>query len=86
MWSSQGVSIEYVLKYIAFFLIISKLTENLSSGSAVKNSPSVQETQEMQLWSLGQEDPLEEEMATHSSILDRENPMDRGVWRATVHV
>ena len=40
----------------------------------------------MQLWSLGQEDPLEEEMATHSSILDRENPMDRGVWRATVHV
>ena len=29
----------------------------------------MQETQEMQVWSLGQEDPLEEEMATHSSIL-----------------
>ena len=28
--------------------------------------------------SLGQEDPLEEEMATHSSILAGENPMDRG--------
>ena len=35
----------------------------------VKNPPAVQETQEMQVWSQGQEDPLEEEMATHSSIL-----------------
>ena len=32
---------------------------------------------------LGWEDPLEKEMATHSSIL--ENPMDRGAWWATVH-
>ena len=38
--------------------------------------------QEMQLWSLGQDDPLEKEMATLSSILA--NPMDRGAWRATV--
>ena len=29
----------------------------------------MQETQETQVQSLGQEDPLEEEMATHSSIL-----------------
>ena len=35
----------------------------------VKNLPAMQETQEMQVWSLGQEDPLKEEMATHSSIL-----------------
>ena len=35
---------------------------------------------------LGQEDPLEKEMATHSSILAREeNPMDRGPWWAIVH-
>ena len=27
--------------------------------------------QEVQVWSLGQEDPLEKEMATHSNILDR---------------
>ena len=33
---------------------------------------------------LGWEDPLEKEMATHSSIL-LENPMDRGAWWATVH-
>ena len=35
----------------------------------VKNLPAMQETQEMQIHSLGQEDPLEEGMATHSSIL-----------------
>ena len=36
----------------------------------VKNLPAMQGTQEMWVWSLGQADPLEEEMATHSSILD----------------
>ena len=35
--------------------------------------------------SLGREDPLEEEMATYSSILAWTIPMDRGAWRATVH-
>ena len=34
----------------------------------------MQETQEMQVQSLGQEDPLEEEMAIHSSILAWELP------------
>ena len=34
---------------------------------------------------LGWEDPLEEGIATHSSILARKNLMDRGAWRATVH-
>ena len=34
----------------------------------------MQETQEMQVRSLGQEDPLEEEMATHSSVLAWEIP------------
>ena len=31
------------------------------------------------------EDPLRKEMATHSSILAWENPMDRGVWCMTAH-
>ena len=30
--------------------------------------------------SLGQEDPLEKEMATHSSTLALENPMDGEAW------
>ena len=42
------------------------------SGSVVKNpSP---ETQELRVWSLGLENPLEEEMATHSRILAWEIP------------
>ena len=42
----------------------------------VKSSPAKQETQ---VRSLGREDPLEKEMATHSSILDRK------AWRAIVY-
>ena len=34
----------------------------------------MQETQEVLVQSLGQEDPLEEEMATHSNILDWKIP------------
>ena len=48
-------------------------------GSAVKICLSIQETR---VQSLGCEDPLEEELATHSSILAWEIPMD---WWATVH-
>ena len=52
----------------------------------VKNLPAVWETQ---VQSLGQEDPLENGMATHSSILENssrlENSMDRGAWWTTVH-
>ena len=43
----------------------------------------MQETEEMQVQSLGQEDPLEERMATHSIVL--ENPTGRGALRATVY-
>ena len=38
-----------------------------------------------QVRSLGWEDPLEEGMATHSTILAWRTPMDRGAWWATVH-
>ena len=43
----------------------------------VKCLPTMWETQ---VWSPGQEDPLEKEMATHSSTLAGKNPMDRGAW------
>ena len=51
-------------------------------GSDGKESTRMWET-----WvqSLGWEDPLEDGMATHSSILVWRIPMDRGAWRATVH-
>ena len=51
-------------------------------GSVVKNPPAMQE---MRVLFLGGEDPLEKEMATHSSILAWKNPMDRGAWKAAVH-
>ena len=41
----------------------------------VKHLPTMQETR---VQSLGQEDPLEKGMATHSSTLAWENPMDGG--------
>ena len=46
-------------------------------AQTIKNLPATQ--------SLGWEDPLEKEMATHSSILAWRIPKDRGAWRATVH-
>ena len=49
-------------------------------GSALKNLSAMQEPQETWVRSLGQEDPLEEGMATHSSILAWRIPMDRGTW------
>ena len=48
----------------------------------VKNPPAMQETR---VQSLGWEDPLEEDMATHSSILAWRIPMDTEAWRAVVH-
>ena len=49
----------------------------------LKNLPSMRE-----IWvqSLDWEDPLEEGMATHSSILAWRVSMDKGAWWATVHL
>ena len=51
-------------------------------AQAVKNPPVMQEALAQ---SLGWEDPLEEGMATHSSILAWRIPTDRGTWWAAVH-
>ena len=48
----------------------------------VKNPPAMKETW---LQSLGQEDPLEKGMATHSVILAWRIPVDRGALQATVY-
>ena len=59
-----------------FFLKLSLVVQ------PVKNLPEIQEIRD---WSLAWEDPLEKEMATHSSILAWRIPWTRGAWRATVH-
>ena len=45
-----------------------KGNKGFPGGSVVKNPPAMQETQETGVRSLGWEDPLEEDMATHFSI------------------
>ena len=69
---SPGEGIGYPVQYSWASLV----------AQTVKNSATMWET-----WvrSLGQEDPLEEGMATHSSILAWSIPMDRGAWWATIH-
>ena len=44
--------------------------------------PAMQETS---VKSLGQEDPVKKEMATHSSVLAWKDPVDGGDWQATVY-
>ena len=70
--SFKGISIK---KFVA---ISYKLQTSLVAPR-VKNLPVMPET-----WvpSLGREDPLEKEMATHSCL---KNSMNRGGWWATVH-
>ena len=51
----------------------------------VKILPAVQKMQETWVQSLGGEDPLEEQVATHASILAWQIPWTGGGWRATVH-
>ena len=69
---SLGEGIGYPLQYSWASLV----------AQVVKNLPAMWET-----WvrPLGWEDPLEEGMATHSSILAWRIPMDRGAWQTTVH-
>ena len=67
--TAPGKDVAQMLHLVS--LIYTSVTEG---GSVVgkkkkKNQPAVQETQKTQVQSLDQKDPLEEEMATHSSIL-----------------
>ena len=75
-------TISYVIVWFTFILLdLSRLINISWLAQMVKNPPVMQETQ---VHFLGQEDPLEKGMITHSSSC-LENSMDRGAWRATVH-
>ena len=77
-WLSNWTELCNILKY--FIIIIT--TPN---GSVVKNSLAMQETQKLQIQSLGQEDSLEKEMETHSSILAWRIPWTEELSRLTIH-
>ena len=61
-------------------VLVAQLCPTCPVAQTVKNLPAMQET-----WvqSLSWEDPLEEGMEIHSSILAWRIPIDRGAWRAT---
>ena len=61
-------------KNIFLIALASYYLHSCLSSSVVKKLPVMQETQETPAWSMSQEDPLEEEMATYSSILAWEIP------------
>ena len=65
IWKCKGTS-RAITKNLKKNHSITKAGEGFHGGSAVKNSPAMQETW---LRSLGLEDPLEKETATHSIIL-----------------
>ena len=56
-------------KSVFFFFFRAPVESGLPSGSVVKNLPLMQKLQETQIRSLGWEDSLEKDMATHSSTL-----------------
>ena len=85
LWVSSHL-LSYYNIYQLFLLCLSQFTHNcitplackgFPSGSEVKNSPIMQELQ-MWIQSLDQEDPLEEGMATLSSILTWRIPWTKG--------
>ena len=69
----------YIYIYMCVCIYINRET-GFPGRSAARNLPAMQETQ---VPSLGRENPMEKETATHSSILG--NPVDRGAWQASVH-
>ena len=80
--TSMGVPFSYYRYVYSLYIYDSSLSDvsevsNLNKskgGPMVKNPCAMQEMQETQVLSLGQEDSLEKEMATHSSILAWETP------------
>ena len=62
-WVGDAIQPSHPLGCLNWALI---LHQGFPGGTAVKNLPAMQETR---VWSLGREDPLEKEMATHSNSL-----------------
>ena len=72
LWRSPGEGIGYPFWYTWASLVAQK----------VKNPPAMQE---ILVQFVGWQDPIEDSMATHSSILAWRNPMDRVACQASVH-
>ena len=78
MYFPKCFKIIHYFYFMCFFVCNYVLFGACLVAQMVKNLPAMQET-----WvrSLGWEDPLEEVVATHSSIFTWGIPMDRGAWQ-----
>ena len=74
--------ISSLLPFYLFFFIYMYILSCCPDGSDSKKLPALKESQ---VQSLGQEDPLEKGMATHSSILAQRIPWTKRAWQATVN-
>ena len=91
-WAA-GVGGEYIRVYVRLsrFAVHLKLSQHYYWLYPIKGFPGGSDGKESacsaETWvpSLSWEDPLEESMATYSSILAWRIPKDRRAWRATVH-
>ena len=87
--SVHGIYQERILEWLSFSLPGDLPKPNVWASQVaqqVKNLPAIQETQKMRVWSQGEEDPLEEEMATYSIIPAWKIPWTKkpdGLWYKT---
>ena len=81
-WDCKELDMTERLTLHSFLRLNNILLWDFPGGSVVKNLPAVQESQ---VPPLGWEDPLEEEMATHSSILDGNSHGQRRLVNCVVH-
>ena len=76
---------KHTLLYYPIYIMASLMTQRASlMAQRVKNLPAMQETQEMLLQSLGQEDSPGEGNGNPLQYSCLENPTDRGAWQVTV--
>ena len=67
MFNAKSPRVSYPTAFRLFYYDMT--SQGSPGGSVVKNPTAMQEMSERWVQSLGQEDPLQEGMATHSSIL-----------------
>ena len=86
MSSQSRCSINYFYRPLSHFFSHILFLEMDFPGGASGKEPAWQcRRHETQVWSLGQEDPLEEGTGNPLQYSYLENPMDRGAWRGTVY-
>ena len=86
VFNAAELSTSKMVTMIKLTLCVSTTVKRASLvAQLVKNPPAMQEAQEMLVQSLGLEDPLKEEVATHSSTLAWKIPWTEEPVRLTVH-